>query len=61
MGGLIPGGLLIGKITSVDLIDQDMHPTIRVEPLSDLRKVERVEIITNKSNILPKQSERIVD
>ena len=61
MGGLIPGGLLIGKITSVDLIDQDMHPTIRVEPLSDLRKVERVEIITNKSNVLPKQSERIVD
>ena len=61
MGGLIPGGLLIGKVTSVDLIDQDMHPTIRVEPLSDLRKVERVEIITNKSNILPKQSERIVD
>ena len=61
MGGLIPGGLLIGKIISVDLIDQDMHPTIRVEPLSDLRKVERVEIITNKSNILPKQSERIVD
>ena len=61
MGGLIPGGLLIGKITSVDLIDQDMHPKIRVEPLSDLRKIEMVEIITNKNISFSKQSERIID
>ena len=61
MGGLVPGGLLIGKITSVDLINQDMHLEIRVEPLSDLRNIERVKIITKKNNPPLKQSERIID
>ena len=61
MGGLIPRGLLIGKITSVDLMEQDLHPKIRVEPLSDLRKIEKVEIIMNRNNTPLKQSERIRD
>ncbi|MEX2445887.1 MAG: rod shape-determining protein MreC [Dehalococcoidia bacterium] len=46
LGGLLPPGLLAGKVTSVTSQPQDLFETIEVEPLSDLTRVEQVLVMT---------------
>ena len=46
LGGRLPPGLLAGRVASVDSQPQHLHPRITVEPLSDLRRLEQVLIVT---------------
>ena len=46
LGGHLPPGLLAGRVASVDSQPQDLHARITVEPLSDLRRLEQVLIVT---------------
>lgn len=47
LGGRLPGGLVIGRITSVDAPGQQLFATVRVEALTDYARVERVLILTD--------------
>ena len=47
LGGLLPRGLLIGRITSVQSKGQDLFETIAVEPLTDYARLEQVLILTD--------------
>ena len=47
LGGLLPGGLPIGRITSVTANDQDLFETIEVEPFTDYRRLEHVLVLTD--------------
>lgn len=46
LGGRLPPGLLAGRVASVESHPQDLHARITVEPLSDLRRLEQVLIVT---------------
>ncbi|MGE0227075.1 MAG: rod shape-determining protein MreC [Dehalococcoidia bacterium] len=46
LGGLLPGGLLIGRVTSRQARPQDLFATIEVEPLTDYARLEHVLIMT---------------
>lgn len=47
LGGRLPGGLVIGRITSIDAPGQQLFATVRVEALTDYARVERVLILTD--------------
>ncbi len=46
LGGRLPPGLLAGRVASVESQSQDLHARITIEPLSDLRRLEQVLIVT---------------
>ena len=46
LGGLLPPGLLAGKVTRVHSAPQDLNETIDVEPLADLSRLEKVLVMT---------------
>ncbi|MGE3856596.1 MAG: rod shape-determining protein MreC [Dehalococcoidia bacterium] len=46
LGGLLPPGLLAGKVTSVQAAPQALHETVVVEPLSDLARLEELLVMT---------------
>lgn len=46
LGGLLPSGLLIGRVTSRHAQPQDLFATIEVEPLTDYARLEHVLIMT---------------
>ncbi|MEZ4554141.1 MAG: rod shape-determining protein MreC [Dehalococcoidia bacterium] len=46
LGGLLPAGLLIGRVTSRQARAQDLFATIEVEPLTDYARLEHVLIMT---------------
>ncbi len=45
LGGLLPPGLLAGKVTRVASAPQDLLETIEVEPLSDFARLEQVLVL----------------
>jgi rod shape-determining protein MreC len=47
LGGRLPGGLVIGRIASVEAPGQQLFATVRVEPLTDYARIERVLILTD--------------
>jgi rod shape-determining protein MreC len=47
LGGLLPPGLLAGKVTRVTSAPQDLVETIEVEPLSDFARLEQVLVMTD--------------
>ena len=46
LGGRLPGGLLVGRITFVETKEQDLFATVHVEPLADYGRLERVLVLT---------------
>jgi rod shape-determining protein MreC len=46
LGGLLPAGLLIGRVASRHAQPQDLFATIEVEPLTDYARLEHVLIMT---------------
>lgn len=46
LGGLLPPGLLVGRVSSVDAPGQELHQRIEVDPLGDLERIEQVLIMT---------------
>ncbi len=46
LGGLLPAGLLIGRVTSRQGREQDLFASIKVEPLTDYSRLEHVLIMT---------------
>ena len=47
LGGRLPDGLLIGRITAVDSDRQDLFQTVTVEPLADYARLEQVLMLTD--------------
>jgi rod shape-determining protein MreC len=47
LGGLLPGGLSIGRVTNVVAHSQDLFETIEVEPFTDYRRLEHVLVLTD--------------
>jgi len=47
LGGRLPGGLLIGRVTAVQSTNQDLFERIEVEPLTDYARLEQVLILTD--------------
>ena len=47
LGGRLPDGLLIGRITAVDSDRQDLFETVTVEPLADYARLEQVLVVTD--------------
>jgi rod shape-determining protein MreC len=47
LGGRLPGGLLIGRVVSVEAPGQALFATVVVEPLADYARLEQVLILTN--------------
>ena len=47
LGGRLPGGLVIGRIASIEAPGQQLFATVRVEPLADYARLERVLILTD--------------
>jgi len=46
LGGLLPPGLLVGRVSQVDAPGQELHQRIVVDPLGDLDRIEQVLIMT---------------
>ncbi|HJM89474.1 MAG TPA: rod shape-determining protein MreC [Dehalococcoidia bacterium] len=46
LGGLLPGGLLIGRVASIDARGQELFATVHVEPLADYARIEQVLVLT---------------
>jgi rod shape-determining protein MreC len=46
IGGLLPAGLLIGRVASKESRAQDLFATIEVEPLTDYSRLEHVLVMT---------------
>lgn len=46
LGGLLPPGLLAGKVTSVRSAPQDLNETVVVEPLADFARLEGLLVMT---------------
>jgi rod shape-determining protein MreC len=46
LGGMLPEGLLIGRVSSRSGRDQDLFATIAIEPLTDYSRLEHVLIMT---------------
>lgn len=51
LGGFYPSGLLIGKISKVEKSDIEPFQKAEVLPFFDLRKAEKIFIITNQKNV----------
>ncbi len=47
LGGLLPGGLPIGRVTSVTANDQDLFETVEVEPFTDYRTLEHLLVLVD--------------
>lgn len=47
LGGLLPPGLLAGRVASAEARAEEMFARIRVEPLVDYDRLERVLVLTN--------------
>lgn len=47
LGGQMPKGLPLGRVVNVGGSDQDLFPTVFVEPLTSLRSLENVLILTS--------------
>lgn len=48
LGGLLPGGLLAGRVAEVDRPRQGILASVRVEPLADYRRIEHVLVLTGR-------------
>ena len=46
LGGLLPPGLLVGRVSSVEAPGQELHQRIEVDPLGDLERIEQVLVMT---------------
>lgn len=46
LGGLLPPGLLAGKVTAVRSVPRDLHESIEVEPLANLGRLEELLVMT---------------
>ncbi len=46
LGGLLPPGLLVGRVSEVEAPGQELHQRIVVDPLGDLERIEQVLIMT---------------
>lgn len=46
LGGLLPPGLLVGRVSKVEAPGQELHQLIEVDPLGDLERIEQVLIMT---------------
>ncbi len=58
LGGRLPGGLLIGRVTAVQSTSQDLFETVEVEPLTDYARLEQVLILTD-SRAGPEATDRL--
>ena len=47
LGRRLPGGLVIGRIASIEAPGQQLFATVRVEPLTDYARLECVLILTD--------------
>jgi rod shape-determining protein MreC len=47
LGGLLPPGILIGRVTAVHSREGDLFQTIEVEPLTDYSRLEHVLVVTD--------------
>lgn len=47
LGGLLPPGLLVGKVTAIDARSQEIFPTVTVEPLASFDRLEQVLVMTD--------------
>lgn len=47
LGGRLPGGLVIGRIASIEAAGQELFATVRVEALTDYARVESVLILVD--------------
>jgi rod shape-determining protein MreC len=47
LGGRHPGGELIGRVVDVERTAQELFQSVRVEPLADLSRIERVLVLEN--------------
>ena len=47
LGGLLPPGLLIGRVASVEARSEEMFARIRVEPLVDYDRLEQLLVLTD--------------
>jgi rod shape-determining protein MreC len=47
LGGLLPTGLPIGRVTLVRALDQELFGTIEVAPLADYRRLEQLLVMTS--------------
>ena len=48
LGGRLPAGLLIGRVSSVERSPQEPFATIEVEPLADFDRLEHVLVLTGR-------------
>ncbi|TAJ19988.1 MAG: rod shape-determining protein MreC [Dehalococcoidia bacterium] len=58
LGGLLPPGLLIGRVANVDTRSEDLVARIRVEPLVDYNRLEQVLVLTDARQGLSLTNER---
>lgn len=47
LGGRLPGGLVIGRVSSVSSAEQDLFEAVRIEPLADYARLEHVLILVD--------------
>jgi rod shape-determining protein MreC len=47
LGGLLPPGLLIGRVANVEARSEDLFARVRVEPLVDYDRLEQVLVLTD--------------
>ncbi len=47
LGGLLPPGLLVGKVTAIDARSQEVFPTVTVDPLASFDRLEQVLVMTD--------------
>ena len=47
LGGLLPPGLLVGRVSTVEVTGQELFQTITVDPLGNLDRVEQVLVMTS--------------
>lgn len=46
LGGLLPPGLLVGRVTTVEVAGQDLFQSVTVAPLGNLDRIEQVLVMT---------------
>ncbi len=47
LGGLLPPGLLIGRVTAISTNPEDLFPVVTVEPLASFDRLEQVLVMTS--------------